>query len=48
MKEKILAEIDRLYKEFRQKAKTEQASEYYLGMADGLDLIEQFIDQIEE
>ena len=44
----IKAEIERLYKTYRKKSKTENESQYYLGMADGLDLFEQYLDTLQE
>ncbi len=44
--ELIKAEIERKYAEYRQKSETEQDASYYLGMADALDLMEQFIDSL--
>lgn len=45
--EKIRAEIDKRYAEYRAKMKTDDFT-YYEGMADALDLFEQFLDTIEE
>lgn len=45
--EKIKAEIDKRYAEYREKMKTDDFT-YYEGMADALDLFEQFIDTLEE
>lgn len=44
---KIKAEIDKRYAEYREKMKTDDFT-YYEGMADALDLFEQFIDALEE
>jgi len=43
---KIKAEIDKRYAEYREKMKTDDFT-YYEGMADALDLFEQFIDTLE-
>lgn len=45
--EQIKAEIDKRYAEYREKMKTDDFT-YYEGMADALDLFEQFIDTLEE
>jgi hypothetical protein len=45
--EKIRAEIDRRYNEYSAKKKTDDFI-YYSGMADALDLFEQFLDTLEE
>lgn len=44
--EKIKAEIDKRYAEYREKMKSDDFT-YYEGMADALDLFEQFIDSLE-
>lgn len=44
--EQIKAEIDKRYAEYREKMKTDDFT-YYEGMADALDLFEQFIDTLE-
>ena len=44
--EQIKAEIDKKYAEYREKMKTDDFT-YYEGMADALDLFEQFIDTLE-
>lgn len=43
---KIKAEIDKRYAEYNEKKKTDDFT-YYEGMADALDLFEQFIDSLE-
>lgn len=43
---KIKAEIDKRYAEYREKMKTDDFT-YYEGMADALDLFEQFLDTLE-
>ena len=43
IKEQIRAEIDKRYAEYRAKMKTDDFT-YYEGMADALDLFEQYID----
>ena len=43
---KIKAEIDKKYAEYREKMKSDDFT-YYEGMADALDLFEQFIDTLE-
>lgn len=43
----IRNEIDKRYAEYREKMKTDDFT-YYEGMADALDLFEQFIDTLEE
>lgn len=45
--DKIRAEIDKRYAEYRAKMKTDDFT-YYEGMADALDLFEQFLDTLEE
>ena len=45
--DKLKAEIDRRYQEYRAKMKTEDFT-YYEGMADALDLFEQFLDTLSE
>ena len=45
--EKIRAEIDKRYAEYRAKMKTDDFT-YYEGMADALDLFEQYIDTLSE
>ena len=45
IKEQIRAEIDKRYAEYRAKMKTDDFT-YYEGMADALDLFEQFIDSL--
>ena len=45
-KETIRAEIDKRYAEYRAKMKTDDFT-YYEGMADALDLFEQFLDSIQ-
>lgn len=46
-KETIRAEIDKRYAEYRAKMKTDDFT-YYEGMADALDLFEQFLDTFPE
>lgn len=43
---KIKVEIDKRYAEYREKMKSDDFT-YYEGMADSLDLFEQFIDSLE-
>lgn len=45
IKETIRAEIDKRYAEYRAKMKTDDFT-YYEGMADALDLFEQFLDTL--
>lgn len=45
--EKIRQELDKRYQEYRAKMKTEDFT-YYEGMADALDLFEQFLDTLSE
>lgn len=45
--DKLKAEIDKRYAEYREKMKTDDFT-YYEGMADALDLFEQFLDTLEE
>ena len=45
LKNTIRAEINRRYAEYRAKMKTDDFT-YYEGMADALDLFEQFIDSL--
>lgn len=47
IKEQIRAEIDKRYAEYRAKMKTDDFT-YYEGMADALDLFEQYIDTFPE
>ena len=47
IKDQIRAEIDKRYAEYRAKMKTDDFT-YYEGMADALDLFEQFLDTLPE
>lgn len=45
--EKLKAEIERKYAEYKAKQKTDDFT-YYEGMADALDIFEQFIDSLQQ